>query len=60
MGMLQQARIAFENASMLSPQWARPKAMLVALARKMGSAQMVIDSLEADYRRTKEETEKQG
>ena len=55
MGMLEQARIAFENASMLSPQWARPKAMLVALARKMGCTQMVIDHLQADYRKTKQE-----
>jgi len=59
MGMLEQARIAFENASMLSPQWARPKAMLVALARKMGCTQIVIDNLQADYRKTKQETEKQ-
>ena len=59
MGMLEQARIAFENAAMLSPQWGRPKAMLVALARKMGCTQTVIDNLEADYRKTKEETEKQ-
>ena len=59
MGMLEQARTAFENASMLSPQWARPKAMLVALARKMGCTQMVIDHLQADYRKTKQETEKQ-
>jgi Flp pilus assembly protein TadD len=58
MGMLEQARIAFENAAMLSPQWGRPKAMLVALARKMGCTQTVIDNLEADYRKTKEETEK--
>ena len=58
MGMLEQARTAFENASMLSPQWARPKAMLVALARKMGCTQMVIDNLQADYRKTKQETEK--
>jgi tetratricopeptide (TPR) repeat protein len=58
MGMLEQAKIAFENASMLSPQWARPKAMLVALARKMGCTQMVIDHLQADYRKTKQETEK--
>jgi len=59
MGMLEQARTAFENASMLSPQWARPKAMLVALARKMGCTQMVIDNLQADYRKTKQEAEKQ-
>jgi len=59
MGMLEQARTAFENASMLSPQWARPKAMLVALARKMGCTQIVIDNLQADYRKTKQETEKQ-
>ena len=58
MGMLEQARTAFENASKLSPQWARPKAMLVALARKMGCTQMVIDNLQADYRKTKHETEK--
>lgn len=58
MGMLEQARTAFENASMLSPQWARPKAMLVALARKMGCTQMVIDHLQADYRKTKQEGEK--
>ena len=59
MGMLEQARTAFENASKLSPQWARPKAMLVALARKMGCTQMVIDNLQADYRKTKQEAEKQ-
>jgi tetratricopeptide (TPR) repeat protein len=58
MGMLEQARTAFENASILSPQWARPKAMLVALARKMGCTQMVIDHLQADYRKTKQENEK--
>ena len=57
--LTEQARTAFENASMLSPQWARPKAMLVALARKMGCTQIVIDNLQADYRRTKQETEKQ-
>lgn len=59
MGMLEQARTAFENASILSPQWARPKAMLVGLARKMGCTQMVIDNLQADYRKTKQEAEKQ-
>ena len=48
-GMLEQAKIAFENAAMLSPQWARPKAMLAALARKMGRSQTVIDDLQADY-----------
>jgi Flp pilus assembly protein TadD len=48
MGMLEQARTAFENAS-----------MLVALARKIGCTQMVIDNLQADYRRTKQEAEKQ-
>jgi hypothetical protein len=48
-GMLEQAKIVFENAAMLSPQWARPKAMLVALARKMGRSQTVIDDLQADY-----------
>jgi Flp pilus assembly protein TadD len=58
MGMLEQARTVFENASMLSPQWVRPKAMLVALARKMGCTQMVIDNLQADYRMTKQENEK--
>lgn len=59
MGMLEQARKAFENASMLSPQWARPKAMLLALARKIGCTQVVIDNLQADYRKTKQEAEKQ-
>ena len=58
-GMLEQARIAFENAAMLSPQWARPKAMLVALARKMGRSQTVIDDLQADYWKTKQEGETQ-
>jgi len=48
MGMLEQARTAFENAS-----------MLVALARKIGCTQMVIDHLQADYRKTKKETENQ-
>jgi len=56
-GMLEQAKIAFENAAILSPQWARPKAMLVALARKMGRSQTVIDDLQADYWKTKQEGE---
>jgi len=33
--------------------------MLVALARKMGCSQMVIDHLQADYRKTKQEAERQ-
>jgi hypothetical protein len=32
--------------------------MLVAWARKMGCTQMVIDNLQADYRKTKQEAEK--
>jgi tetratricopeptide (TPR) repeat protein len=59
MGMLNQARTAFENAAMLSPHWSRPKAMLVALARKMGCPQLVIDDLQADYLRAKEETDRE-
>ena len=59
MGMLNQARTAFENAAMLSPHWSRPRAMLVGLARKMGCAQMVIDDLQADYLKTKEETDRE-
>ena len=55
-GLLEHAKRAFENAAMLSPQWARPKAMLVALARKMGRSQTVIDDLQADYWKTKQES----
>jgi tetratricopeptide (TPR) repeat protein len=58
-GLLEHAKRAFENAAMLSPQWARPKAMLVALARKMGRSQTVIDDLQADYWKTKQESDKQ-
>ncbi len=58
-GKLEKATIAFENAAMLSPQWARPKAMLVALARKMGRSQTVIDDLQADYWKTKQESDTQ-
>ena len=59
MGMLEQAQTAFENAAMLSPQWGRPRAMLVVLARKMGRTQRVIDDLQAEYRKTKQESDKQ-
>jgi hypothetical protein len=58
-GLLEHAKRAFENAAMLSPQWARPKAMLVALARKMGCSQTVIDDLQADYWKTKQESDTQ-
>ena len=58
MGMLEQSRTAFENAAKLSPQWARPRAMLVVLARKMGRTREELDALQADYSKTKLESDK--
>lgn len=49
MGMMEQARAAFGNATVLDPLWARPKAMLVAVARRLKRPQAEINSLRDSY-----------
>lgn len=53
MGMMEQARAAFQNATVLDPLWARPKAMLVAVARRLQRPLAEINSLRASYLRAK-------
>ena len=53
MGMLEQSRTAFENATVIAPHWPRPKAMLVVMARRMKRPQEEIESLSEAYRISK-------
>jgi len=53
MGMLEQARTAFGNASALDPRWSRPKAMLVTIARRMKRPKEEIDLLHEAYLQSK-------
>ena len=58
MGMLEQARVAFENATEIDPRWARPKAMLVSLACRMKRPQEEIESLRVSYLQKKRSASK--